>query len=85
VTAAQREDRQAAEIRRLRKLVIDQGEAVTTLTRRQQALERMLGLQRKGGAGTPAPEPELDPYAQAAAVQARRRSLRLAGGTAVGR
>jgi hypothetical protein len=71
VNAPQREAHQDAGLARLRELVNDQGEAIAELTRREAALEKLLTL---ASGGRPA-DPELSPYDQAAAVQARRQAF----------
>jgi hypothetical protein len=61
----------AAEVARLAELVLDQGEAIAGLERRLGMHERFVAL-----AGQAAmPEPDLSPYEQAVAWQARRRAI----------
>jgi hypothetical protein len=62
----------AAEVERLRELVLDQGEEIAGLERRLGAHEAFLSLAGKAAGGEPAAQA---PYGQAASVQARRAAM----------
>jgi hypothetical protein len=84
MSAAARPEGDPGEVERLRDLVHDLGEAVTTLTRRQAAWEQFFEILGEPRHSAPEDKP-LSAYDAAAAVQAKRRGLHLAGGTAVRR
>lgn len=72
MSATARHDGDPGEVERLRALVHDLGEAVTTLTNSHDSLMRMLSIR-----GRSATERTVSPYEEAAAIQARRRAIHL--------
>ena len=72
--APRHEDGQTVEVEQLRELVHDPGDALATLTQRQAAFERF--FENTGEDSAAGETPRLSPYDEAAAIQARRRSMR---------